>query len=86
MINSLFGFYDRITGTYTKFFVAVNQEDALRIASASLSSFPFAGDLDMFQFCDVDIFTGAVESYEAKRPVFVCRLADLIRNGGATNE
>lgn len=82
----LYCFYDRVSGSYNRYFVAVNDEDARRIARVTLDSFPFRDDLDLFLVAKIDEDIGCClppvgDDYNV---VFLCHVSELfseVQNG-----
>ncbi|WGL31442.1 nonstructural protein [Dipodfec virus UOA04_Rod_1056] len=77
----LYCFYDRVSGSYNRYFVAVNEDDAKRIARATLESFPFRDDLDLFLVAKIDEHLGCClpavsDDYNI---VFLCHVSDLFQ-------
>lgn len=75
----LFCFYDRVCGSYGRYFVAVNEQDAMRIARVQLEQFPFRDDLDLFLVAKLDDKFGCClpavsDDYNV---VFLCRVSEL---------
>lgn len=75
----LYCFYDRVSGAYNRYFVAVNEEDAMRIARATLEQFPFRDDLDLFVVAKLDEKIGCClppvsDDYNV---VFICHVSEL---------
>lgn len=72
----LYSFRDCVTGEYDRFFVARNQQDAMRIARVSMANNPFFSDLDLYFHAAIDQSTGDITPSSAS---FVCHLVDLLR-------
>lgn len=75
----LYCFYDRVSGTYNRYFVAVNDDDAKRISRVTLESFPFRDDFDLFLVAKIDDTLGCVRPAvtDDYNVVFLCHLSDL---------
>lgn len=75
----LYCFYDRISGSYNRYFVAVNEQDAMRIAKVNMEQFPFRDDMDLFLVAKIDDKLGCClpavsDDYSV---VFICRVSEL---------
>lgn len=81
----LYCFYDRVVGNYNRYYVAVNDEDAYRVARVSMESFSFRDDLDLFVVAKIDDKLGCCRPAVSDdyNVVFLCHVSDLF-NGSAT--
>lgn len=75
----LYCYYDRVVGSYSRYFTAVNDEDAIRISRVMLAQAPFRDDLDLFLVAKIDDRLGCclppvADDYNV---VFVCRVSEL---------
>lgn len=63
MKQGVYSIYDRVVGTYSEPFIAVNKDSAIRRYKFMMSKAPMvAGDCDLYYLGNIDIDTGVIES------------------------
>lgn len=74
----LYAFKDCVTGEFDKFFVARNEQDAIRTARVSLGNHPFFRDMDLYSLACINQSNGDV-NFDGI--VFVCHCIDILQGG-----
>lgn len=74
----LYCYYDRVTGAYSRYFTAVNAEDAIRITRVMLRESPFILDIDLFDVATIDEKTGEVNGMRGK--TFICAVSSIFNS------
>lgn len=75
----LYCYHDRVTNSYNRYFVAVNDEDAIRTSRVVMADFPFRDDMDLFVVAKIHDDLGCVlpplsDDYNV---VFLAHVSDL---------
>lgn len=75
----LYCFYDRVSGSYDRYFTAVNHDDAQRFVRVNMEKHPYRDDFDLYYVAKIDDKLGCClppvsDDYNV---VFLCHVSDL---------